>query len=168
MITIDASGVANAIQDLDVRKQWLRIKTQELVQRLTDYGVELASVAFEDAAYDGVNDVQVSFEESGELTRTIIAAGSAVLFIEFGAGVTYGFGHPEPQGYGPGTYPGKGNWVEPYWFYTGQPGTAGGTLAYNRANTTITRGNPPSAAMYQARKQMEEDVETIALEVFSH
>ena len=154
MITIDVSDFAKAIKNIEEREQWLRERTEELVQRLTDYGVLLASVAFEGAAYDGVNDVKVTFEEQGELTRAIVATGEAVLFIEFGAGVTYGFGHPEPLGYGPGTYPGKGHWNDPNgWYYDH------GKKSY---------GNPPAEAMYNARKQIEEDIETIAQEVFSH
>lgn len=156
MITVDLSigGLNELIRNLNGRARWIEERTQELVKRLTDYGVTLASVAFENAQYDGVIDVSVTFEERGELTRAVIATGVAVLFIEFGAGATYGYGHPEPQEYGPGTYPGKGHWDDPNgWYY------AHGKKSY---------GNPPAAAMYNARKQVEEDIQTIAREVFSH
>lgn len=173
-IGIDGSGVEEAIRRVEQRQKWFEERTQELVQRLANYGATLARASFEGAAYDGVNDVKVDLDERGDKTVAVVAAGNAVLFIEFGAGVTYGYGHPEPQGYGPGTYPGKGQGVNHYWFYTGQPGTAGGVLAtdpktgYVHPNTTITHGNPPSASMYNARKQVVEDLERIAKEVFSH
>lgn len=173
VIGLDGSGFDDLIRGVEEYERWLNEKARELVQRLADIGVDVASVRFENAAYDGVNDVSVNFEERGELTRAVVATGQAVLFIEFGAGATYGYGHPEPQGYGPGTYPGKGQGLNHYWFYTGQPGTAGGALAtdpktgYVHPNTTITHGNPPSAAMYNARKQLEEDFDSIAREVFA-
>lgn len=165
-------NVGDFMRRLDEQKRRLEEKTSELVKRLADYGVEIADISFGSAQYDGVNDVKVDFEEYDEFTRAVVATGNAVLFIEFGAGATYGYGHPEPQGYGPGTYPGKGQGLNHYWFYTGQPGTAGGALAtdpktgYEHPNTTITHGNPPSASMHNARKQIEEDFTRIAQEVF--
>jgi hypothetical protein len=151
-VKIVFDNVGDFMRRLEDQKRRLEEKTSELVKRLADYGVEIADISFGSAPYDGVNDVKVDFEEYDEFTRAVVAAGNAVLFIEFGAGVTYGYGHPEPQGYGPGTYPGKGHWDDPNgWYY---------------AHDKRSYGNPPSASMYNARKQIEEDFTRIAQEVF--
>lgn len=153
-IGIDGSGVEEAIRRVEQRQKWFEERTQELVRRLANYGATLARASFEGAAYDGVNDVKVDLDERGDKTVAVVAAGNAVLFIEFGAGKLLGYGHPDVQGYGPGTYPGKGHWDDPNgWYY------AHGKKSY---------GNPPSASMYNARKQVVEDLERIAKEVFSH
>ena len=154
-INIDGSGADEMLRGVRERKKWLEERTQEFVKRLADYGEILASAAFSGAAYDGTNDVSVTIEERGDMAKAVVATGEAVLFIEFGAGSLLGYGHPDVQGYGPGTYPGKGHWDDPKGWWI--PGTG-----------QHTYGNPPAAAMYNARKQVEEDLTTIAREVFSH
>ena len=120
------------IRKLDA--EWDR-KIDTLLQRLASIGATKASLDFSRAVYTGDNDVYVSVEpiENG---YSIIASGEAVLFIEFGSGVTYGYGHPAPMEYGPGTYPGEGHWNDPKGWYL--PKEKGGTHTY---------GNPPSATM---------------------
>lgn len=146
-------NVGDFMRRLEDQKRRLEEKTSELVKRLADYGVEIADISFGSAKYDGVNDVKVDFEEYDEFTRAVVATGNAVLFIEFGAGVKYsGDKHPEPQGYGPGTYPGKGHWDDPNgWYYT---------------HDKKSYGNPPSSSMYKARKKIEDVFTRIAQEVF--
>lgn len=173
-IGIDGSGAGEALKNVFAYRRWLEERTQELVKRLAERGKEVASVSFQNALYDGVNDVEVNVEQRGEKVCAVVATGNAALFIEFGTGVYFPNDHPEPMPHG--TY-GQGHGNDPYWWYTGQPGNAGGTLAqgrrkdgtvYTKANTTITHGNPPSASMYNARKQLTEEIYEIAREVFSH
>ena len=81
-----------------------------------------------------------------------------MLFVEFGSGIKYGSGHPEnaEYGMGPGTYPnGKGHWDDPHGWYL--PKDKGGGHTY---------GNPPTMAMYDARKTIEQDLVRIVREVF--
>lgn len=47
-----------------------------------------AMTGFASAEYDGVNDVTVSMETEDNTWR-IVASGEAVLFIEYGSGITY-------------------------------------------------------------------------------
>ena len=157
VINIDGSGAEEAIRGvLDYRRR-LEERTKELVQKLAERGVEIARVGFETAEYDGTNDVSVDWKDRGEFARAVIATGQATLFIEFGSGLIGG-GHEEPLEYGPGTWSdgpqGKGHWQDPNgWYY---------------AHGKKSFGNPPASAMYDARKQIEEDLTTIAREVFSH
>lgn len=154
-ITVDLSerGIDRLIKKLDEYEKWMNRKVQEFVNRLAQEGVQIAQIGFSSAQYDGTNDVTVTVENRGETVAAVVATGKAVLFIEFGAGYLMGYGHPEPMEYGPGTYPGKGHWDDPDGWYF-----AHGQKSY---------GNPPAAAMYNARKELEQRLTDIAKEVFA-
>lgn len=147
----DYASTSRAARRLDEYYADLIEKANELCERLATIGAVRASLDFSRAIYNGTNDVAVSVEP---ITNgyAIHARGDAVLFIEFGSGVTYGYGHPEPEGYGPGTYPGKGHWDDPNgWWY---------------GNHEHSYGNPPAAAMYHAKQDVLQEVQRIADEVF--
>lgn len=148
----DPTSVQHAAEQLQAYADDLQNRANEICRRLADLGAERASVGFSEADYDGTNDVRVSVEpiENG---YAVHASGNAVLFIEFGAGVTRGYGHPRPEGYGPGTYPGKGHWNDPKgWYY---------------AHGQKSWGNPPAAAMYYAEQEVAEAVQRVAEEVLN-
>ncbi len=154
-IELNATSINRAIKQIrKLDAEWDR-KIDTLIQRLADLGATKATLGFSRAVYTGDNDVSVSVDpiENGYVIR---ASGEAVLFIEFGSGVTYGYGHPKPMQYGPGTYPGKGHWDDPNGWYL--PKDKGGGHTY---------GNPPAAAMYNAGKSIEQEVLRIAREVFN-
>ena len=156
-IGIGGDGALEALRYVEERQKWIEERTQELVRRLAERGASLAKVSFSEATYDGNNDVSVSVEERGDNAMAVVAVGNAVLFIEFGSGLI-GYGHPEVKGYGPSTYSmspeGKQHWDDPKgWYY---------------AHGKKSHGNPPSASMYNARKQLAEEYASIAREVFSH
>ena len=154
-ISLDNKSINRGIKELQKYKAWVSAKETELRTRLAALGAQVASVQFAAAAYDGLNNVSVRVDDTGSVA-VIYAEGSAVAFIEFGAGARYGYGHPlaGQLGMGPGTYPdGKGHWdSEKGWWY------AHGQHSY---------GNPPAMAMYQAVERMTEELTTIAREVFS-
>lgn len=156
VVELNTKSINKAIRELRrLDAEWNR-KTDEVIRRLAEIGATKASLGFSRAVYTGTNDVSISVEpiENG---YAIIASGEAVLFIEFGSGVTYGYGHPEPMGYGPGTYPGKGHWDDPNGWRL--PRSKGGAHTY---------GNPPSATMYQTGKDLQQEVLRIAQEVFGN
>ena len=154
-ISLDNKSINRGIKEMQKYKAWITAKEAELRTRLAALGAQVASVQFAGAAYDGLNNVTVRVDDTGSVA-VIYAEGSAVAFIEFGAGAKYGYGHPLAGqfGMGPGTYPdGKGHWdSEKGWWY------AHGQHSY---------GNPPAMAMYQAVQKMTEEITTIAKEVFS-
>ena len=82
-------------------------------------------------ATDGKGMPTIEVENEGD-TWKIIANGEEAVFIEFGAGAMYGYGHPDPQGFGPGTYPGKGHWNDPKGWYTPM-----GEHTYGNAPTAV-------------------------------
>lgn len=153
---LDKGSIGNAIKELKKYKRWVEAKETLLRQRLAQVGATVASLQFSRAIYNGSNDVSVRVDNTGSVA-VIYAEGSAVAFIEFGAGAKYGYGHPEAGqfGMGPGTYPeGKGHWDSPHgWWF------AHGEHSY---------GNPPAMAMYDAREAIVEQLTQIAREVFSH
>ena len=131
----------------------LEDKANKICERLASIGAVTASLGFARVPYNGTKDVAVSVEP---LTNgyAIHARGNAVLFLEFGAGAKHGYGHPEPEGYGPGTYnPASDNWKNPkgWWFGDGEH----------------TYGNPPAQAMFDAKQEIVRAIEQVANEVFN-
>lgn len=148
----DYASVSRATRSLEEYAADLIEKANTVCERLATIGAVRASLDFSRAIYNGTNDVEVTVEpiDNG---YAIHARGDAVLFIEFGSGATYGYGHPEPEGYGPGTYPGKGYWDDPNgWWY---------------GSHEHSYGNPPAAAMYHAKQDVLQEVQRIADEVFA-
>lgn len=153
-IQLTNKSITNAIKEVRRYQAWVKAKETELRSRLAMMGATVASIQFARAIYNGSNDVTVRVDDTGSVA-VIYAEGEAVAFIEFGAGATYGYGHPQAGefGVGPGTYPdGKGHWDDPkgWWYGSGQH----------------SYGNPPAMAMYSAVRAITESVTEIAREVF--
>ena len=148
-------SIDDIISGLEAYKQSLKAKADAMAKALADAGCEAVSITYGAWPYKGPKDAAVTVEQRGEASYAIVANGQTVLFLEFGAGVSYGYGHPDPMGYGPGTYPGKGHWDDLWGWYL--PKEAGGGHTY---------GNAPSAAMYNTAKSLREVVTQVAMEVF--
>nr|DAU07609.1 MAG TPA: hypothetical protein [Caudoviricetes sp.] len=157
VVPLSESGIQKIQDELSVYRKWQEEKARELAERLASLGATVASIRFSRAVYTGPKDVDVTVEELPNGYK-VKADGESVLFIEFGSGVTYGYGHPEAGefGMGPGTYPdGKGHWDDPKGWYL--PKSAGGGHTF---------GNPPAMPMYEARKAIEQELPRIVKEVF--
>lgn len=157
IVPLSESGIQKIQDELTVYRKWQEEKARELAERLAALGATVASIRFSRAVYTGPKDVDVTVEELPNGYK-VKADGESVLFIEFGSGVTYGYGHPEAGefGMGPGTYPdGKGHWDDPKGWYL--PKSAGGGHTF---------GNPPAMPMYEARKAIEQELPRIVKEVF--
>ena len=172
VISVDLSvqGIKSLQDELAYRQKWLSAKADALAERLARLGVHKAEIYFDAALYDGINDAKVTVKKSGDCNYTVRANGDSVLFIELGTGIHYpnapleeyiGADRMEHGSYG------TGQGQNDYWFYTGQPGNAGGELAKYHKNTTITHGNPPNMPMYTAVKELEQEFERIVREVFA-
>ena len=157
-MTITINGFDTASIDAAIRELQTTFKDQsQMVQdacmKVAEFGAKWAEGGYRSAEYpSGANDVVVTAEATGDGAR-VRASGENVLFIEYGAGALRGYGHPEPNGYGPGTFnPLSDNWKNPNgWYY---------------AHGRKTWGNPPSAAMYYAEQAMRENADTIVNGVF--
>ena len=154
------------IEDLG---NWQSDRAIVFADRLAQEGLELASIKFSQAVYDGTNDVSVTVEPRGNNVRAVVATGGATLFIEFGAGVTYPDDHPEAGELGMkrGEY-GQGHGKQHSWGYYGDPGTNGVLKEKkNGGFVVITHGNPANMPMYETVKELQDRLTEIAKEVFS-
>lgn len=158
-VELNDAGLKKLTKAIDKFEKDMIRKTQILVDRLAKEGLEIARVGFELAEYDGVNDVKVDIEPRDETCVAIVATGNAVLFLEFGAGL-YGYGHPEPRNFGPGTYPGQKNALNPKGWYL--PKEVQAIVGKKKS-----KGNIPTAAMYKAKKTLELEIQQMASEVFN-
>lgn len=165
MIHVNVKGVLDAAQFLRSYSSSLEDKCMELCKRLADVGVPIARATYATFPYDGTKDYKITAEPT-ENGYKVLAEGQTVLFLEFGAGVTYGYGHPKARelGMGPGTWSdgpdGKGHWDDPNGWYL--PLSAGKGRGYK------SMGNAPTMGMYYAAQNMKDQIETIAREVFAN
>lgn len=173
VVELSKEAIDKAIRELNDYKEWVNRKTKELLEQLSLIGIQEASIRFSGAQYDGTNDTQLKTEESFDGTNyvyTIIAAGQAVCFIEFGAGVYYnsaGYPLAKPPGVvGIGEY-GKGKGKQNTWAYYGEdPGSNGVLRESAKGSVVITHGNPAAMPMYYAGSEMKQKILSIAKEVF--
>ena len=155
----DLASIDAAVKEIREYKKWVLKKTKELSKRLAAIGVTLAAIEYSRVPYHGLKDVNLSIEVGAKENQyDIVANGETVLILEFGAGIKYGYGHPNPsvdgKPMGPGTYPSdKGHWDDPHGWYI-----PGGEHTY---------GNPPAMAMYLTGKELRDRVLEVAKEVFS-
>lgn len=167
-IVLSERGIDATITELEQFEKALKSAIRTFCERLKQIGITTAVAGFGTAKYDGIsmNSVEATDTDDGFVIK---AFGNAVFYIEYGAGVHYNSGaeYPEPKppeidGIGMHGTHGK----DDYWFYTGQPGTAGGELAHGHSNSTITHGNPANMPMFNSKQEMRNAVEKIAWEVF--
>lgn len=165
-LSLNKKSIDNAIKELERYKQELLEKEKRLLEGLANIGVREASIRFTTAMYDGVNDVTVTLDKTGN-GYSIVADGDAVAFIEFGSGVYHNtsepYPNPRPEGIvGIGEY-GKGKGKRRAWYYKGEPGTNG---ELQKNGVVKTRGNPASMPMWYATEEMRNSILQIAREVF--
>lgn len=123
----------------------------DVIDRLSEIGYENAKVAYDLADYVYGKDVKVTVKKIRD-GKAVVARGKSVLFIEYGSGIRYGYGHPEPGQYGPSTWSegpnGSGHWDNPN----------GWTIPGTRIHTY---GNPPAMAMYEAGKEIRRNIPSV-------
>lgn len=167
-VELSKSGIQQLRDMIERYAMSIDQRCDRFLERLADIGMRTASEGFSGAQYDGENDVSVRVERDSATTFRVVASGQAVAFIEFGSGVTMGYGHPVAGalGFGPGTYPGKGHWDNPKgWTYRGVAGT-NGVAIWSKTDIYRTLGNPPAMALQNATEDMLQQIFTIAEEVF--
>lgn len=167
-VPLSVAGINELKKSLKEYRAWQEQRARVFLERLGELGVEIASVKFSTAIYDGTNDVDVQIEERGENAIAIVATGNATLFIEFGTGIVYADNHPEAQEHGMtrGGY-GAGKGKQNAWGYYGEAGTNGKEVVKNDGTTVvITHGNPANMSMYETTKELEARFKALAEEVF--
>ena len=170
-ISLDVLSTASldaAIQQLNDYTASLERKAETLKERLAAAGYMIAEAGFGTALYDGTNDVSMELIE--EQDRLVIrASGETVMFIEFGTGV-HNAEHPMqneiPGIVGHGQY-GYGLGRLEKWRYPQSKGAGtGGVPDPKHKGYYITHGNPANMPMYNAKKEIRDEILSIAREVF--
>lgn len=161
-LTCEVQGIAELLRRLDSYTDNISKRADELCKRLADMGAVNVSLQFSRAIYTGPNDFSVSVEDLGGNRYQIVVSGQSVAFVEFGAGVTYGEGHPQAAefGVGPGTWPGKGHWDDPNgWYLPKEKQLSDGTKH--------SYGNPPNMPMYNTAQDLKQEIARVARDVFA-
>ena len=154
--TLDRKDIDRAIRELKQFKTEFLKKCNQLVQELTDYGVDVAKVEVTqlDAVYTGElrNSIEGYFSPTTGVG--IIRAGAYyAVYVEFGTGVVGSqSSHPNPQGwqYDMNNH-GEDGWV----YYDDETG-----------KFRWTKGFKSRPFMYNTARQLEKDCKKIAQEVF--
>ena len=155
---LDASSIDKAIKEVKQFQREFEKKTERFVEGLAKIGLREASVRFTTAMYDGINDSSVSLDPIPN-GYAIVAEGSAVAFIEFGAGVYHNTGEPYPNPRPPGIVGigeyGQGKGKRKAWGYLDESGSL-----------VITHGNPAAMPMWYASSEIKNSIVKLAKEVF--
>ena len=154
--TLDRKEIDRAIKELKQYRAEFIKKCNQLVQELTDYGVDVAKVEVTqlDAVYSGElrNSIEGYFSPTTGVG--IIKAGAYyAVYVEFGTGVVGSQSpHPNPQG----------------WSYDVNAHGDEGWVYYNDdiGDFRWTKGFKSRPFMYNTARQLEKDCEKIAREVF--
>ena len=183
----DLSDLDKLADKMDEIRKKIELKVDEFANRLGQLGVRIASTYYSQAPYAGENDVEVHLEPGSQTgTVTIVAGGVAVLFIEFGTGVTMPDAHEaraelvKDSGivyhgqYGKKKAANPKGWYVPFEWIPEDANLPDGTYVvghYNRKRHRTeyywkTRGNPAYPAMYMARNELIDNIASIAKEVF--
>lgn len=160
----------------DIEK-YVTDKTSELVETLALYGKGYAQMGFDEAEYAGTHDVTVD-ETHTDRTATVTARGEATEFIEFGTGIHHPDVLPSLKSELKesallkmhGEFGDKRGANDNGWFFKARG------MIHNAPFTTQrsfkipglwhTYGNPAGLPMYEARKQVRENIKTLAKGVF--
>lgn len=159
-VRLNSKSLDDAIKYVRAYQRSLPKRINAMCKHLADLGATKISLDYTRAvnAAVGMKPITVTVQKRDK-GYAIVASGESVMFVEFGAGARYGYGHPQAAelGMGPGTYPSdKGHWNDPKGWWL--PEEAGGGHTY---------GNPPSMAMYQTAKDLKAEVLRIAKEGLS-
>lgn len=154
--TLDRKEIDRAIKELKQFKTEFLKKCNQLVQELTEHGVDVAKVEVTqlDAVYTGElrNSIEGYFSPTTGVG--IIKAGAYyAVYVEFGTGVVGSrSAHPNPQGY---QYDVNSHGDEGWVYYDDDSG-----------QFRWTKGFKSRPFMYNTARQLEKDCKKIAEEVF--
>src|SRR5690554_1138589 len=166
---LSTKEINQAIKELDAVKRNVNQKAKDLVRKLTDRGVEIAKVKIQemDAVYLGelLGSIEGYFSESSGIG--IIHTGNAwhAIFVEFGTGIV-GENNPHPLATEHGWDYDVNNHGEKGWFYPTDDPNLAVTTTDDGQMLGWTRGMAHRPFMYETQKQLEEECERIAKEVF--
>ena len=167
-IDLNKSGsLENGIKELKAYKQRIQERTSLLVQKLTDYGAEIARIKIVNmgAFYSGELLSGVSGYYSPTLNAGFVkVANDHVAFVEFGTGVV-----GQNNSHKNGEYLSKAAWsyASGTKIFTTQDGRVGWIYPTDDGGFRFTEGMASRPFMYETALELEHSFGRIAKEVFS-
>lgn len=175
VVVDDVKSLDLTIEFLKEYQKWLNIKLSELINEFAQLGVEKATIKYDNAYTTNDGDITVEIQDSPSgKGKLVVALGWAVLFMEFGTGITYPDIHPEkPDDVLPrGTYGRKTAGRYGLWAYNGDVGKNPPPDTYgvdvNGHTEVYTKGIPASMAMYLTREELLQEAKEIIERVFRY
>lgn len=174
-----SSNAKSVIRGLVKYQRSIDPKIREFLLKLHQIGANTAASRIAVAEYAGTNDATVL--EPHWLSNTKLALevrGNSIMFIEFGTGSDYvgaDWNHPL-AGSLPlttrGSY-GEHQGAYPPWMYKGEIGNSPHSWELKTASGAptgyvMTHGNPANRVVYEAGKEMRQNILNVAREVFGH
>ncbi len=165
-VRLDPKSVANAIKELQAYKKEVEQKARLLVQRLTDYGADIARIKIVDmgAVYSGELLSGVDGYFSPLLNAGYVKVTSDhVAFVEFGTGVV---GQQSPHTNG--EYLSKASWgyATGQKIFTTKDGKVGWIYPTDDGSFRFTEGMKSRPFMYQTALELQREFPRMAKEVF--
>lgn len=153
----DIASIRNAAREVEDTTKWLEKKSDELCRRLAELGKDVALTAYADADAEANDDVDVEVVKAGK-QYILRAFGSQVYFVEFGAGTAAGENYDTsvilpPVDITPGSWSKTHTHEFEKW----------GTWHHKKVKYEKV---VPRKGMYLAVKEIEQNIKTIAEEVF--
>jgi HK97 gp10 family phage protein len=156
VIKLSEDSISKAIREVEKYKGELKNKVHLLIEKLTDYGVEVAKAQVRElgAFYTGELESSIKGYFSPSVGVGIIKAGAPyAVYVEFGTGIVgKSQPHPSPDDW---RYDINEHGESGWWYfndYTGHP--------------QWTKGMPSRPFMYNTARELENACERIAREVF--
>lgn len=165
-IRLDPKSIENAIKELEAYKKEVEQKARLLVQRLTDYGADIARIKIVDmgAVYSGELLSGVDGYFSPLLNAGVVRVTSDhVAFVEFGTGVV---GQQSPHTNG--EYLSKAAWgyATGQKIFTTKDGKTGWIYPTDDGGFRFTEGMKSRPFMYQTALELQREFPRMAKEVF--
>jgi hypothetical protein len=165
-VRLDPKSIENAIKELQAYKKEVEQKARLLVQRLTDYGAEIARIKIVDmgAVYSGELLSGVDGYFSPLLNAGFVKVTSDhVAFVEFGTGVV---GQQSPHTNG--EYLSKASWgyATGQKIFTTKDGKVGWIYPTDDGGFRFTEGMKSRPFMYQTALELQREFPRMAKEVF--
>lgn len=165
-VRLDPKSIENAIKELQAYKKEIESKAKLLVQRLTDYGADIARIKIVDlgAVYSGELLSGVDGYFSPLLNAGYVKVSSDhVAFVEFGTGVV---GQQSPHTNG--EYLSKASWgyATGQKIFTTKDGKVGWIYPTDDGGFRFTEGMKSRPFIYQTALELQREFPRIAKEVF--
>lgn len=156
-MNLSTKSITDAIGQIELYKAELKIRTNRLIERLTERGVEIAKLQVRqlDAVYTGQLEESIEGVFDPENAVGIIRAGAPyAVYVEYGTGIVgQNFPHPAPEGW---QYDVNKHGESGWWYFNDRDG-----------RWHWTQGMVSRPFMYNTARELERQAITIAREVFA-